>query len=314
MTQAKAGFTLIEVVGAVILTVVILALVGTMFTENGRQRSAALEKMRERLSATGALELLAQDLESAVHLSRPEGRDPESHPWRFVAADPSEYGATAFRFTTQNAPQSNRGPNSSGWVDVAYFLAEGEQGQRTLWRWLSPRPPFEANASFPDAGDDGAMRMMTGISDFGVRFLDAEGGWVDEWDSTFYPPEAALPEAAEISISLMRKARPGEADVDTTHVPGLIHSRRVALMMRPIDVAALIELAADANAEEDGCFTIEACLREGDTEWYQSELNEDCDGDDRLCDLLANPGDSCFSEIESSYPDVASRAPEGCSS
>ena len=122
-----------------------------------------------------------------------------------------------------------------------------------------------------------------------------------------------MPEAAEISLSLMRAARQGEAEGDETELPGMMHSRRVALVMRPIDVAALIELAKDPSADEDGCFTIARCLREGDTEWYQSELDSDCRGDDRLCDLLANPGDSCFSELESAFPDVASRAPASCS-
>ena len=313
MNRRDAAFTLIEVVGAFFMTIVILVFVTSMFVENGRQRAAATELMRERLSAAGALELLASDLESAVFLARPEGRDPESHPWRFIAADSREYGATAFRFTTQNSPQANRAEHSAGWVEVAYFLEEDEEGVRTLWRWRSPRPPYDANASFPNSGDAGAMRMVTGVSEFGVRFLDTEGVWLSEWDSTFYPPEAALPQAAEISLILMRAARRGEAEDDETELPGLLHSRRVALVMRPIDVASLIELGKDPLAEEDGCFTIEQCLREGDTEWYQSELNDDCGGDERLCDLLENPGDSCFSEIESAYPDVASRAPESCS-
>ncbi len=314
MNRRHAAFTLIEVVGAVMMTVLILVFVTQMFVENGRQRAAATDLMRERLSASGALEVLANDLEGAVFLARPQGRDPESHPWRFVAADAREYGATAFRFTTQNAPQSNRGEHASNWVEVAYFLEEDEEGERTLWRWRSARPPHDANASFPDSGDEGSMRMVTGVSEFGVRFLDPEGGWVADWDSTFYPPESAMPQAAEISLTLMRAARRGEAEDDEIRLPGMLHSRRVAMVMRPINVADLIELGKDPLADEDGCFTIERCLREGDTDWYQSELNDDCGGDGRLCDLLENPADSCFSEIESAFPGVASRAPESCSS
>ena len=151
MKKLHAGFTLVEVMGAFFLTTVILALVTTMFVENGRQRAAALEIMRERLSAAGALEILANDLEGTVFLARPEGRDPESHPWRFVAADTRDYGATAFRFTTQNAPQADRGEHAASWVDVAYFLEEDEEGERTLWRWRSARPPYDADASFPNS-------------------------------------------------------------------------------------------------------------------------------------------------------------------
>ena len=49
--------------------------VGT-FTEELR-RAAATARMRERLSAAGALDMIASDFESAVFLMRPEGADPE---------------------------------------------------------------------------------------------------------------------------------------------------------------------------------------------------------------------------------------------
>ena len=115
---ARAGFTLVEVVGAFFLTVVVLFLVTGIFVENGRQRAAATALMRERLAATGALALLAEDLEGAVHVVRGEGVDPDAHPWRFEADAPGDLGATAIRFVTQNAPRRNAGEHAGGWVEV----------------------------------------------------------------------------------------------------------------------------------------------------------------------------------------------------
>ncbi|HPG26586.1 MAG TPA: type II secretion system protein GspJ [Myxococcota bacterium] len=308
---ARAGFTLVEVVGAFFLTVVVLFLVTGIFVENGRQRAAATALMRERLAATGALALLAEDLEGAVHVVRGEGVDPDAHPWRFEADAPGDLGATAIRFVTQNAPRRNAGEHAGGWVEVAWFLEEDADGELVLWRWRSPRPPSEVTRGLPDSSEPGAMRITEGVSRFGVRLLDTEGAWVDEWSSVYQPPELAVPEAAEISLELLRDPRPGEIERDEARPPGLLHARRVAFAISPIDVARLIELGA-GTAGEAACYTIEDCLAEGDTRWYEELLDDDCGGDDELCDLLDSAGSECFSRLESAYPEVAARAPEAC--
>ena len=78
------GFTLIEVVAAFFLTTVVLFFVTGIFSENGRQRSAATELLRVETTASAALDLIAQDLEGTVFVTRPSGSDPRSHPWRFL--------------------------------------------------------------------------------------------------------------------------------------------------------------------------------------------------------------------------------------
>jgi len=311
--ERRRGFTLIEVVGAFFMMVVILVFITGIFIENGRQRSAATELMRERLSATGTLDLIASDLEGAVFVAQGEDGDRESHPWRVLAEGVGELGAVALRFVTQNAPRSNTAEHASNWVEVAYFLEEDEAGELVLWRWRSARPPSEAANGFPNSGDPGSMRIAVGVSEFGVRFLDADGNWVDEWDSIYLPPDQALPDAAEISLALFRKARRGESQDGEIRVPGLIHVRRVSLVMRPIDVAALIELESNDGDEGPNCFTISQCLDEGGDEWYTAELEDDCGGDDELCSLLENPDSACWSEVQSGYPQVAAQAPESCS-
>jgi type II secretory pathway component PulJ len=313
--DARAGFTLIEVVGAFFMMVVILVFVTGIFVENGRQRSAATELMRERLSATATLDLMAADLEGALFLKPPKDGDAERHPWRILAEAGGELGASAIRFVTQNAPQSNSAEHASSWIEVAYFLEEDEDGELTLWRWHSSRPPHEAANGFPDSGDPDVSRIAVGVSDFGVRLLDFEGNWVDEWDSSYLPPDQALPEAAEISVSLLRAPRRGEAiETDGDQVPGLLHTRKVAMVMRPIDVEALLNLAKGGAGGALDCFTISQCLDQGDSEWFQEEIASDCEGDDDLCDMLGDANGHCWSAIELGYPEVAARAPANCES
>ena len=315
MDERRLGFTLIEVVGAFFMMVVILVFITGIFIENGRQRSAATELMRERLSVAGTLDLLASDLEGAIFVTRAEdgNHDPESHPWRVLAVSGGELGAVAIRFVTQNAPRSNTAEHASDWVEVAYFLEQDEAGEQVLWRWRSARPPSEPPTGFPDSSDSGSMRIAVGVSEFGVRFLDFGGNWVDEWDSTYLPSNLALPEAAEISLALFRKARRGESQDGEIEVPGLLHVRRVSIVMRPIDVAALIGLEEPDGSELD-CFTISQCLEEdaANRDWYESELEDDCGGDEILCGFLENPGASCWREIVNRDPGLAELAPESC--
>ncbi len=306
------GFTLIEILGAFFVMTIILTLVTGIFVENGRQRAAALELMRESLSAAATLDQLAQDLEGALFLANKTGRRPDENPWRFLSEGLGETGAVAVRFVTQNAPLGNRAQHASGWVEVAYFLEEDRSGDVVLWRWLSSRPPTESTDPFPNANDDGSTRVAIGVSQFGIRFLDTEGEWVDEWDSAFQSTSAPLPAAAEISLELMRQARLGETEDESQSVPGPLHTRRVPLRMPPIDVKALIELGNDDGDDEQNCFTVSECLGEGDSDWYQNQLDDDCGGDDELCDLLVDSDTTCWSEIEDDYPGIADQAPETC--
>jgi type II secretory pathway component PulJ len=314
----RAGFTLIEIVGAFFLMVVVLVFMTGIFVENRRQRDAATAMMKERLSASSALALMAADLESAVLVTPAPGVDPGDHPWQFIADDDGEFGATSIRFVTQNAPIQNAFDHASGWVEVAYFLEEDEQGQLELWRWRSPRPPSEAPRGFPDSLDPGSARVAVGISDFGVQWLDSEGVWVNRWDSTYQPTSKMLPDAAEITISFFRAARRGElADESASDfsivVPGLLQSRRVALVMRPLDVNALIELATGDGGLD--CFTIQQCIDRGDSDWYVGAFEEACEGtDDELCEMLASPENTCWSTIENEYASLAASAPESCDS
>lgn len=309
------GFTLIEVVGAFFMTVLILVFVTGIFVENGRQREAATATMREHLSAVSALDLVGADVAGAIYLARGDDEeDPDAHPWRFLGTEAGELGSTALRFVTQAAPRANPAEGSSAWIEVAYFLAQDENGKSVLWRWSSPRPPSEAARELPGPEDPGSTRVAVDVAAFGVRWLDAEGIWQDEWDSTFLPPEQAMPDAVEIAIQMWRRIRPGEQaeDPEADEMPGLLQTRRVALVMRPLDVAALIALGDEEGDEEADCVTVDQCLSEGDSTWYQQLLAENCGGDERLCEVLRDSAKTCWSTIQTTYPAIAARAPASC--
>lgn len=317
MSRGKTrGFTLIEVIGAFFLTTVILITVTGLFIENGRQRSAATELMRVQTSAHAALDLLAQDLEAALYVAPRQGAPARDHPWRFLAERSGSLGSTLLRFPTQNVPRGNLGAQSSTWVEVVWFLSEDDEDpdRYTLWRWRSTRPPGDVDPPLPDPDDPGSARVARGVADFGVVFEDAEGATFDEWDSTASPAEAPLPVKAEIRLVLYRAARPGEAEGDELDVPGDEHARHVSLpMYRPIDLDALVQLAL-AGAAGETCATVGDCLAVSEDQWYTDLLQDGCDGDMELCDALQASGETCWTEIVDSWPEIAGQADPTCES
>ena len=311
--SARSGFTLVEILGAFFIMTVILTLVTGIFVDNGRQRAAALDKMKESLSAAAVLTQIVDDIEGAVFLTDSSGGDPRDYPWRFYADQVGSVGAQSLRFVSQNVPAANRGEHVSGWIEMAYFLEEEEPGHFVLWRWTSSRPPASANLRVPGPGDDGTMRVALDVSEFGLRFMDPDGGWVDDWDSSIQAPLESLPKAVEVNLTLLRAARRGESQDGEALVPGPSHTRKVLVRMAPIDVDALINLGAPGSGDTAGCFTIENCLAAGDTSWYEDELDQDCNGDTALCAALGNSADTCWNDFEQNFPSVAARAPASCS-
>ena len=317
--RGRSGFTLIEVVAAFFLTTIVLFFVTGIFSENGRQRSAATELLRVETTASAALDLIAQDLEGSVFIARQSGLDPRSHPWRFIAEGSGELGATFIRFQTQNVPRGNLAENASTWVDVAYFLTEEEPEDEgitegpsyTLWRWRSSRPPSEAARRDPDENDPASARVAEGLAGFGLRFVDPEGGVLDDWDSAFAPDDAPIPMGVEVNLVLHRNAREGETDSGAIRIPGRIHVRAVTLAMhRPIDLDALISLAAEAEGELT-CGTIADCADFGD-EWFVDLRESGCDGDEELCQMLNASTETCWSEIVREWPSIANEAAVEC--
>jgi type II secretory pathway component PulJ len=313
-----AGFTLIEVIGAFFMMAVILSFVTGIFIENGRQRSAATELMRVHTTSAAVLDLIAQDLEGAVYLTRPEARAPRDHPWLFLGERNGPLGSTFLRFATQNVSRGSLSEHSSTWVEVVYFLIEDEpdedvsEDRFTLWRWRSTRPPSDPTSQDPDPEDPRSARVVEGVADFGVVFVDAEGATVDDWDSTFSPTDTPIPIAAEISLSLFRDAREGETEAQEIQIPGRPHVRHVSIPMnRPIDVDALIALAQDGDTGPS-CSTVDDCLALGDDEWFIALLDSGCGGDDELCSSLEASGATCWSDIVQDWPNVANQAEPSC--
>lgn len=263
--HGQAGFTLIEVLAAVLLTGIVITGAVAFQINLSNATQVATEATRETRQAVGVLDRLARELESAYLIVKPEETDPLEHPWLFVAEDrnPGD-GADRLKFSSRGLrPRGTDQPVGDLGI-VVYMLEAGEDDNYELLRWSRPGLPDRLDRDFPSPNDDGVFVVATGLAHFGLRFSDDQGAWVDEWDSSTLVESGELPVSVEIAVAL---ADPDGLDGDGFETEPMLYRRQVILPVRPIDLVAQIQ---GRDALEGG---------EGDGEGDDEDGEGDGDGE-----------------------------------
>jgi hypothetical protein len=252
---ARSGFTLIEVLGAVFLTSLVLAVAVGMFLNLSNASTSAVEMMRENLRATAVLDRISRDLSGASLLTRPEEVDPLVHPWYFTAESQNTFGgADAVKFISRSQRPKVSAYHASDLAQVAYFTAIEDDGSMTLYRWTSPSLSASYDPGFPTPDTPGSFVLAEGLRGVQFRFRSEEGEWVDEWDSTQLVQSSQLPTAVEVNVYGF--GRETEEELPDDQLP--VHSQQILIPQRPIDLAKMIQdyataqQAALAGAGADG--------------------------------------------------------------
>lgn len=223
--------------------------------ENATRRAG--EKTRDLRQATAILDRLARDFESVVFVKPPEGEDPYENPYVFVGESRnSEIGADRIKFVTRGHVLHGNTGHESDLEVVAYTVQQDPDAGLRLMRWSQPRLPADGHdVSMPSEESEGARPLAEGLSRFGVRFIDEEGGELREWDAAQLVEQQELPVAVEIELAL------GDPETEVGEEPEL-YRRRVLLPVASLDLAELfnpISLVSggsgspeDEAAEENG--------------------------------------------------------------
>lgn len=192
----RRGFTLLEILIAVVLMGVIsAALYGSYFTVlRARERSSL--GMEERRELASTIDLLRREIESSVY-NRGDKR------LRFVVEDRDIFGkpASSLEFTTL-VPQSNLVRKESGIISVQYRLAEKEK------RLILTRREQD---SILAAADVVGYPQMERISSFLVECYDGSK-WVRSWDTGL---NMSLPKEIRITVQIEEQGKPVEFSVRT---------------------------------------------------------------------------------------------------
>ena len=250
--QSTSGFTLIEVLAAVLLTSIVIGVAVALYINLSNATNTAAERTREIRHAVAILDRIARDLEGAYLLEKAPEVDPLEHPWVFVAEGRhSAEGADLLKFVTRNHRPTLEDSHVSDVAVVSYALVEDESGTPDLFtirRFSAPSLPDGLDRGYPAAEHEDAMVLAEGIYSFDVRFMQRGGAWTEEWDSSQLQQSGDLPVMAEIRIAL---ANPEAAFVDDDEEPQ-VFARRVRLPLRPIPLQQLIETQIAALAAAEG--------------------------------------------------------------
>lgn len=261
--RSRDGFTLLEMLVVLALTAGLLVAAATFYLEIARASTAAAERTREGRRGTALLDRLARDLEGTVLVVKPDAVDPLAHPWVFLAEarNPSD-GADRVKFQTRSHEPRTGALHESDLATVSWFLLPGEEGY-DLYRGVLPRLPDGLDRTFPAAHDEGVERMASRLESFSLRFLDEEGAWAEEWDSSTLARSSQLPRAAEARLVLLPEGALDELLPETTPEPQVLE-RQVRLPVRPLDLEEALateEDGEDDEEEEDSdCVTVGECI------------------------------------------------------
>jgi general secretion pathway protein J len=192
VTSSNRGFTLIEILVAVVLLGILsAALYGSYFTVL-RARERASEGMEARRELGGTLDLIRREFAAAKF-----GDDKHL---RFIVEDRDNFGkpASSLELTTL-VPSGGQGRKESGISAVRYRLEEKDK------RFILTRREQDIFFESPDAK---GYPQMERISDFLVECYDGSSSkWVRSWDTAL---NHTLPKMLRVTVHVEEDGKPVE--------------------------------------------------------------------------------------------------------
>jgi general secretion pathway protein J len=183
VTSSTKGFTLLEILIAVVLLGILsAAMYGSYFTVL-RARERASEGMEARRELGSTLDLIRREFAAATY-------NHNDKRLRFVVEDRDHFGkpTSTLELTTQTPP-SNLGRKESGIIAVRYRMVDKEQ-QQILTR--------QEQDVFFESVDAKAYPQMERINSFLVECYDGSK-WVRSWDTAL---NGTLPKMLRITVQV----------------------------------------------------------------------------------------------------------------
>jgi len=194
VTSSNRGFTLIEILIAVLLLGILsTALYGSYFTVlRARERSSEGMEARRELGST--LDLIRREFEAAVYNSADKRL-------RFVVEDRDNFGKPASTLELTTLPPSfGVGRKESGISAVRYRLLEKDK------RLILTRREQDV---FFESADAKSYPQMERVSDFLVECYDGSK-WVRSWDTAL---NGSLPKMLRVTVHVVEEGKPVEFSV-----------------------------------------------------------------------------------------------------
>ncbi len=249
----RDGFTLIEVMAAVIIMAMLLTFGFQAYQGISNAYTRVSQGTSRERAARIVLDRVERELVGSVLVQREEGADPLLHPYFFWASPRmyAEMEGDELRFVTQT-PLGSPGSRGAGLALVTYGSSPSQSGPGlALLRQEEALPPQLAKEIVWTA----PQIMVDNVAVFVARFTTEDGQAADGWDSTGVERLDQLPLSLVLTLSLY------EQGVDGEFAPGPEYTRLVKLPVRPF---RLSPGDAEGGAQDADCgegISIGECLQ-----------------------------------------------------
>jgi prepilin-type N-terminal cleavage/methylation domain-containing protein len=244
--RTRRGFTMIEVLAAVLLTSIVISVAVSFQINLGTTTAIARERLRTQRHAVALLDRISRDLAGAYFIAATDNAARKTNPWIFLSDRHfGENGnADAIKFITRNYQPQDLDGHSSDLAVVAYYLNPMEDSRGyELMRWRKPHMPQVFDPTFPELDDPDADVVGENLAHFALSMIDVTGAEVSEWNSSLKQGRAALPIGVTIEIAMLDPreitADPDAEDDDNfdpdDEDEANIYSKTVVLPLRPLD-------------------------------------------------------------------------------
>jgi type II secretory pathway component PulJ len=298
----RMGFSMIEVMGAVLLTSIVISIAVAFQINLGSATQNARERLRSQRQAVALLDRMSRDIAGTYFIApRITNGAPESTPWIFLTIqDFLDEGLTsdssnAIKFVTRNYVPQDIDGHSSDLAVVAYYVEpqEGRPGYQ-LMRYRSTHMPITYDPSFPQADAPNTDVVGEDIASFKIRVINQTGGVDPKWSSIRKSGQLALPLGVKLEISMLttdeiiaaeldedfeipierdeEDGEDGEEDGDRK-----TFAKTVMLPLRPLDWSFLEEID---NVEEASNNDDEAPDQDDEDEEDDDDDDDDDDDED----------------------------------
>jgi prepilin-type N-terminal cleavage/methylation domain-containing protein len=210
-----AGFTLVELMIAIVLLAIILTLLYTSFFQISTGTKRLQEQLAQQQEVRLLLKMIGDDLQ-AVQYFGGFVEDGEGRKSGLVAEEHAEgnekfsrvhfHAAIPARFYPQVPPERDPGMH-----EVAYWVEPSKEDRERLV--LMRREDFYLDDDMEEGGV--SVRLAGEVRAFLVEFLpvkrrteEYEDDWVLEWDSADRPKNEPMPMAVRVTLALPDKKGP----------------------------------------------------------------------------------------------------------
>ena len=260
----RMGFSMIEVMGAVLLTSIVISIAVSFQINLGSATQNARERLRSQRQAVALLDRMSRDIAGTYFIApRITNGAPESTPWIFLTIQDfldeglASDSSNAIKFVTRNYVPQDIDGHSSDLAVVAYYVEpqEDRPGYQ-LMRYRSTHMPLVYDPSFPQADAPNTDVIGEDIASFKIRVINQTGGVDSKWSSIRKRGSVALPLGVKLEISMLTTDEiiateldedfeiPIERDEEDEEEDGdrKTFAKTVMLPLRPLDWSFLEEI------------------------------------------------------------------------